>query len=154
MVAVCYLLSSIASKNPKSKMAFEVVIMIGFPGSGKSTYVKTHFNCPQYHIVDGDRFKTPHTMIRDATAHVEKQSIVFDSTGYSADKRAAFVQFGQSVGLPIRAVWITTSLEDSKAQNELRKAAGGNYVPSIAYAYYKKHFEVPDESEGFVLEMV
>jgi bifunctional polynucleotide phosphatase/kinase len=135
-------------------MASEVVIMIGFPGSGKSTYIKRHFACPAYHVVDGDRYKTPKTMVHQASLFVHERSIVFDSTGYSMAKRAAFVQFAEDHGLPVRAVWISTSLEDSQAQNDLRGATGGSHVPESAYLYYATAFEEPCEEEGFLLEIV
>lgn len=135
-------------------MASEVVIMIGFPGSGKSSYIRENFDAVDYHIIDGDRYKTPKTMVRQASLFVDQRSIVFDSTGYSVAKRAAFVQFAWDYGLPVRAVWISTSLEDSQAQNDLRGAAGGNHVPEEAYQFYATAFEEPSEEEGFVLEIV
>jgi len=135
-------------------MASEVVIMIGFPGSGKSTYIKRQFGRGAYHVVDGDRYKTPKTMVHQASLFVHEKSIVFDSTGYSVAKRSAFVQFANEHGLPVRAVWISTSLEDSQAQNDLRGATGGSHVPEEAYQFYATAFEEPSEEEGFVLEIV
>jgi bifunctional polynucleotide phosphatase/kinase len=135
-------------------MASEVVIMIGFPGSGKSTYIRGTFDAASYHIVDGDRYKTPKTMVHQASLFVDQRSIVFDSTGYSVAKRLAFVQFAWDYGLPVRAVWISTSLEDSQAANDLRGAAGGNHVPASAYEFYAEAFEEPSEEEGFALEIV
>jgi len=135
-------------------MAVEVVIMIGFPGSGKSSYICENFDADEYHVVDGDRYKTPKTMLKQASLFVHEKSIVFDSTGYSVAKRAAFVQFANEYGLPVRAVWISTSLEDSQAQNDLRGAAGGNHVPEEAYQFYASAFEEPSEEEGFDLEKI
>jgi bifunctional polynucleotide phosphatase/kinase len=135
-------------------MASEIVIMIGFPGSGKSSYIRENFDTAYYHIVDGDRYKTPKTMLKQASLFVDQRSIVFDSTGYSAVKRAAFIQFARDHRLPVRAVWISTSLKDSQAQNDLRGAAGGNHVPEEAYQFYATAFEEPNEEEGFELEIV
>ena len=135
-------------------MASEIVIMIGFPGSGKSSYIRENFDAADYHIVDGDKYKTPKTMVNQASLFVDQRSIVFDSTGYSVAKRAAFVQFAKHYGLPVRAIWIRTSLEESQAANELRGAAGGTHVPASAYQFYATAFEEPSEEEEFALEIV
>jgi bifunctional polynucleotide phosphatase/kinase len=93
---------SLASKGP------EVVIMVGYPASGKSTVARS---LAGYHIVDGDRLKTEVAMVRDAKAHLGP--VVFDCTGGSKKKRAAFVRFAKDNGLPVRVFWLQTSIEDS-----------------------------------------
>ena len=133
---------SLASASP------EVVIMVGYPASGKSTVARS---LAGYHIVDGDRLKTEAAMVRDAKAHVDLKSIVFDCTGGSKKKRAAFVRFAKDHGLPVRVFWLQTSIEDSMERNKERAEHGGPKVPSVAFYMYRKNFEEPSEEEGFTV---
>ena len=130
---------SLASKGP------EVVIMVGYPASGKSTIAKS---LDGYHIVDGDRLKTEAAMVRDAKAHLGLGTIVFDCTGGSKKKRAAFVRFAKDNGLAVRVFWLQTSIEDSMERNKERAEHGGPKVPAVAFYTYRKHFEEPTEDEG------
>ena len=133
---------SLASKEP------EVVIMVGYPASGKSTVARS---LAGYHIVDGDRLKTEAAMVRDAKAHLGLKSIVFDCTGGSKKKRAAFVRFAKECDLPIRVFWLQTSIEDSMERNKERAEHGGPKVPTVAFYMYRKNFEEPIEEEGFTV---
>ena len=123
----------------------EVVILVGCPASGKSTVAKT---LTGHHRVDGDLFKTVPAMLKDARAHVAASSIVFDCTGSTKKKRAEFIQFAKDHGLPVRILWVTTSMETSMEQNKERVYKGGAYVPPVAFYVYRKNLEPPTEEEG------
>jgi bifunctional polynucleotide phosphatase/kinase len=126
----------------------EVVILVGCPASGKTTVAKT---LTGYHRVDGDLFKTVPAMLKDARAHVAASSIVFDCTGSTKKKRAEFIQFAKDHGLPVRILWVTTSMETSMEQNKERAYKGYAYVPPVAFYVYRKNLEPPTEEEGTVL---
>jgi bifunctional polynucleotide phosphatase/kinase len=131
--------------NPKTSK--EVVIMVGYPASGKSTIAKEL----GYHIVDGDKLKSAAAMIKDAKKHIAISSVVFDSTAGTKEKRAAYVNFAKELGLPVRVFWVQTSIDVSMERNKQRALAGGPRVPDIAFYVYRKRFEEPSEDEGFEL---
>jgi hypothetical protein len=59
----------------------EVIIMIGYPGFGKSTIVSQIFKPAGYEIMSGDELKTSTKMIKVATPFINKgKSVVFDAT--------------------------------------------------------------------------
>jgi len=126
----------------------EVVIMVGSPASGKTTVAKT---LTGHHRVDGDLFKTVPAMLKDARAHVGASSIVFDCTGSTKKKRGEFIQFAKDHGLPVRILWVTTTMERSMEQNKERAYKGSVYVPPVAFYVYRKNLEPPTEEEGTVL---
>jgi bifunctional polynucleotide phosphatase/kinase len=126
-------------------MTREVIVMIGFPGSGKSTYAKRIVEEANYYRVDGDVFKTPHAMVMDALQNAHDRSILFDSTGGTRKRRQVFLDFAKRHQLPIRAVWVTTPIEVALLRNEQRP----NPVPPIALYSFRKHFEEPTLEEGF-----
>jgi bifunctional polynucleotide phosphatase/kinase len=123
----------------------EVVIMVGYPASGKTTIAKDL----GYHRVDGDALKTASAMIKDAEKHVSSESIVFDSTAGTAAKRAEFVKFAQKHDLPVRVFWVQTPIDVAMERNKQRAAAGGPKVPDVVFYVFRKKFESPSADEGF-----
>lgn len=134
-------------KSANAKTTKEVVIMVGYPASGKSTIAKGL----GYHVVDGDTLKSLPAMIKDAKKHIADESVVFDSTAGTKEKRAAYVNFAKEMGLPVRVFWVQTSIDVSMERNKERALAGGQRVPDIAFYVYRKRFETPSEDEGFKL---
>ena len=130
----------------------EVVIMVGYPASGKSTIAHS-LNKEHYYVVSGDIHKTAQKMLKDAEQHLDK-SIIFDSTGGNKEKRKKFVDFAKKHELPIRVFWVKTCIEETMERNKQRSLEGGSHVPSIAFYIFRKHFEEPNESEGFELVSV
>jgi bifunctional polynucleotide phosphatase/kinase len=129
----------------------EVIIMVGYPAAGKSTIVRDVFGPAHYHCVSGDVLKTPAAMVKDAEKHIGHQSVVFDSTAGRKAKRAVFVNFAKKHKLPARVLWVNTTIDDSMERNKQRATDGAHRVPDVAFYVYRKHFDPPDESEGFQL---
>lgn len=126
----------------------EVVVMVGFPGSGKSTVART-LEERGYYRVDGDAFGTATAMIRDAerqSGHHD-QSIVFDSTAGTIVRRKLFVDWAKERSLPVRFVWVQTGMEEAMRWNATREKP----VPVVAFYTYRKRFEPPTEAEGAAL---
>lgn len=134
-------------KSAKAKEEKEVVIMVGYPASGKSTIAKGL----GYYIVDGDKLKSAPAMIKDAKKHIADGSVVFDSTAASKEKRAIYVAFAKEHGLPVRVFWVQTPIDVSMERNKQRALQGGPKVPDIAFYMFRKKFEMPTEDEGFKL---
>lgn len=125
----------------------EVVIMVGYPGSGKTTIARA-LEEQGYFRADGDILKTPAAMIREATKHVQQKSIVFDSTAGTIDKRKLYIDFAKVHGLSSRIIWVTTTIEESMQRNATREKP----VPNIAYWVYRAKFQAPDVWEGAIVE--
>lgn len=122
--------------------AKEVILMIGYPGSGKTTYAKS---LSDYHRVDGDLLKTAAAMKRDAVKYIETKSIIFDCLSSTIKKRAEFIEFAKKHGIPVRAIWIKTTMEESMRRNKERDSP----VPNVVFYVYKKNFVPPSLEEGF-----
>lgn len=130
----------------------EVIILVGYPGSGKSTLAKTHLVPHGYYQVNGDLLKTPKAMIQDAKQHLD-QSIIFDATNGTKEKRAYFIQFAKEIQRPVRCLWVQTSLEESLKQVKQRELETGIKIPSVVLYVYRKHFEEPTEDECIVVKV-
>ena len=124
----------------------EVVLMVGYPGSGKSTYAKTHFTSSNYTIISGDTYKSSQSKIIKALKNeVSKgQSVVLDATHSNVKKRAIFITIAKDLGLFIRVVLVDATIEEAMYQNQQRE----NPVPNIAMWMYRKYYERPTVDEN------
>ena len=150
-----------SGKNPNPKWAQldkcvvdskELVIMVGYPGSGKSTYIESNFDTDNYTILRGDKLKTEAEIKKALIKELEKDnSVVLDATNASKKKRQIFIKIAKERKIPVKVVHITTSMKESMNQNKQRDVK----VPDMAFFNYKKNFEKPSKSEGIneIIEM-
>lgn len=132
----------------------EIIIMMGYPGSGKSTIAKEICKKnAKYICIEGDVYKTSAKMIKASIEHMKlKKSIVFDATNSSSKKRKEYIDHALKYRYSVKCIHVSSSLDVSYKRNLLRPSE--KQVPKIAYSVYKKHFESPDENEGFQLVVV
>ena len=131
----------------------EIIIMMGYPGSGKSTIAKNICKNDNYIHISGDIHKTSSKMRKASLEHIlQKKSIVFDATHSSIKKRKEFIDLGKKYNYEVKCIHVTTSLDISYKRNKSRNDE--NQVPKIAYSVYKKYYEEPTEEEGFTLYTV
>jgi bifunctional polynucleotide phosphatase/kinase len=128
----------------------EIVIMVGFPGSGKSSIAKQLCENKNYVHIEGDIYKSSSKMIKRALEYIpQNKSIIFDATNSSVKKRAEYLNFAKKHGYTARCMHVATPLDVAYKRNKTRDPE--KQVPRIAYNVYSKHYEKPSEIEGFEL---
>lgn len=131
----------------------QIIIMMGYSGSGKSTIAKNICQNESFIYIEGDLYKSSAKMIKASLEHIaQKKSIVFDATHSSSKKRQEYVELGKKYDYKVVCIHVSTSLEIAYKRNKLRNYE--KYVPKIAYSVYSKHYEQPNELEGFALFVV
>jgi bifunctional polynucleotide phosphatase/kinase len=132
----------------------EIIIMVGYPGSGKTTIAKHICKNNNYIHIAGDTFKSISSKMKKAAVEYIKdaKSIIFDATHSNIKKRKEFIDFSNKYNYKVKCIYVTTSRLISKKRNRLRKDI--YRVPSIAYSIYDKYYEEPTETEGFYLYKV
>lgn len=125
----------------------EIVIMMGYPGSGKSTFVEKYFgDKDNYEIIHGDELKTEAKMKKALKNGIlNDKSVVIDATHSSKKKRKVFIDIAKKEDIPVRIIRMTTTIEESMSRNLERTIK----VPKIALYMYRKHYEEPTIDEGF-----
>ena len=129
---------------------FEIIIMMGYPGSGKSTIAK-HISDTndKYVVISGDIHKTIPKMKKASLEYIGNKSIVFDATHSSIKKRLEYINFARKHNYSVKCIHVATSMDISYKRNKYR--SNKKQVPRIAYYVYRKHYEEPNEDEGFEL---
>ncbi len=149
----------------------EVVITVGYPGSGKGTFIKPllaqGYQCFNRDTVGGSTAKGNSLIYTEANeAHARGvRHFVFDNTYGTVAARSAVVQFAATNALPIRCLWLQTTLEQAQvfaSRRQVQRTGGllrkeeykahrgdANMFPPGAQYAYRKRFEEPTLAEGF-----
>ena len=112
----------------------KLVILMGPPGSGKSTTARLLAAAGYTHI-EQDAFSSKGAVLKAVKAALATgSSVVVDATHSSAKNREPYMALA-----PSRILW---HIRDGRPFNELRLAP----VPEVAYAIYSKYFVRPTEA--------
>jgi len=137
--------------KPRKK---ELLLIVGFPGSGKSEFVKKYILPHNYEYVNRDIHKTKAKCIKLTRAALEKdKSVVIDNTNLDYVSRMTYVEIGLEFGYKrIRCIQIDIDFELAKHLNNVRHIYSDGEVSKIsdiAYNMMKKKYEVPTTEECF-----
>ena len=141
---------------PHEELRCEVVLMSGFPGSGKDHYVAESF--PGWPVVSLDRVREDldvdpaddqggvvQEAREEARAHLRAgRSFVWNATNISKRLRARCIRLFADYGAKIRIVYVEVPEETLRAQNRSRKAV----VPDRVLDDLIDRWEVPDRTEA------
>ena len=131
----------------------EVIVFVGFPASGKSTFCKRHLIPRGYVWINRDTLKTQDNCMKLARSTLsDGKSVVVDNTNPSKDARKAYIDIAKKAGVPVRCFRFDTDEKLAVHLNYFRERITNGtspHVPTIGYSTYKKKFEEPVLAEGF-----
>ncbi|CAK6974958.1 bifunctional polynucleotide phosphatase/kinase isoform X1 [Scomber scombrus] len=132
----------------------EVIVAVGFPASGKSTFFHTHVIPKGYAYVNRDTLGSWQSCVAACERALrEGRSVAVDNTNPDLDSRKRYVDVAKAAGVSCRCFHFSASLEQAKHNNRYREMAPSdskhNKVNDMVFHSYKKHFVAPALSEGF-----
>ena len=117
-----------------------LIVFVGMPGAGKTTFFKTHLEPVGYTHINQDTLKSRAAILSAAKRAMDQgKDVVIDSTNPALEGRVEFYEMALTRDYDITVLYF---VRDGTGWNALR---GENKVPIIAYHMYFKKLEPPTE---------
>jgi predicted kinase len=125
----------------------EMILLIGIPGAGKSTFYQERFAETHIHI-NLDTLKTRRREMALVTAClVGGLPCVVDNTNVSAAERARYIPLARQAGWQVVGYYFLAGLEEAQQRN--RQRTGKALVPEKGLRSRWRLLEPPRLDEGF-----
>ena len=131
-------------------MSLELVLLVGLPASGKSTFYHERFADTHVHVSkdliprSADKAKRQRRLIEEALA--EGRSVVVDNTNASPEERAAAIDLAKAAGARVVAYLFDETVPACRERNAKRE--GTVQVPLVGLYATAKRLRKPIADEG------
>lgn len=128
----------------------ELIILVGFPGSGKSHFAKTHLK--GYEIINRDTLNSMQKCVQTVQDALQKgKSCVVDNTNPDQGSRRKFIEIAKNLGIKARCFVMNTSYHHSRHNNIYRELTDSTHqkISDMIINSYKIKYAEPKISEGF-----
>ncbi|PCH38769.1 PNK3P-domain-containing protein [Wolfiporia cocos MD-104 SS10] len=138
----------------------EIVLFVGYPSLGKSSFYREHFEPAGYVHINQDTLRTRDKCVKAAQEAVQEgKSCVVDNTNRNAETRKHYVDLAKRLRLPIRCFMFNGSMELAWHNNLYRafnlppsraaKEPKRELLPYSAFTSFRAQFEEPTLEGGY-----
>ena len=131
----------------------EVVLFVGYPASGKTTFFKKLLERKGYCHVNRDTLGSWQKCVSKCTEFLKTgRCVAVDNTNPDKDSRARYVQVAKRFSVPVRCFQFMTSIEHARHNNRFRELISIDKlvrVNDMVFNMYKSKFVEPSLDEGF-----
>ena len=147
-----------------NRITNDMILLIGFPGSGKSTWAERYSTNRNYTVsissdkireelygdeaTQGDNNKI-FSLVRERTEKALKdcKDVIIDATNMTVKDRSAYFDIAKTYGATVTGILFDIPVEECKRRNSKRDRV----VPDFVYDKMTKRYEQPQLSEGFTI---
>jgi aryl-alcohol dehydrogenase-like predicted oxidoreductase len=157
------------SRRPPPEATGDVVVIVGLPGAGKTTLASDLEREGYLRLNRDEAGGRLADLLPELAARLAggQRRVVLDNTYGSRAARNAVIEAAWAQGVPVRSVWLTTSLEDAQVNavgrmlakhgrllepgemKRLSRRDPGAFAPQALFRH-RRELEPPDVAEGFV----
>ncbi|CAO3667035.1 unnamed protein product [Umbelopsis ramanniana] len=132
----------------------EVILFVGYPASGKSTFAHKHLVPKGYVYINQDTLKTRDKCVAACRAALEEgKSAVIDNTNAEKFTREYYIKAAKASNAKIRCFWFTASRELAEHNNSYRAynagEGGRELLSRMVFQMFSSKFQEPTASEGY-----
>ena len=130
----------------------EVIVFVGFPASGKTTFYEKIMKPNGYVHVNRDTLGSWQKCVSLCEQELCRgRKIVVDNTNPDRESRRRYIACAQKNGIPVRCFHFMTTLSQAKHNNRFRELTTSTKrkVTEIAYNTFKSKYIQPATTEGF-----
>ncbi len=131
---------------PKGK---NMVLFVGAPGTGKSTYYEKNLKDKGYVHINQDELKTKAKMLKSTRDNMKvDKNIVIDATNPGQKRREEFYELAKKNDYNVTVIYF---VRDGRGWNKLRAEP----VPNVAYGVFYKYLDepTPENTPGTLYEL-
>ncbi|KAK3689081.1 polynucleotide kinase 3 phosphatase-domain-containing protein [Podospora appendiculata] len=134
----------------------EMVLFVGPPGAGKSTFYWKHLEPLGYERINQDTLKSKDKCLKAAADSLKAGvPIAIDNTNPDPEVRAQWLELASKHNVPVRCIWFKAPkslCEHNDAVRSLNKALNPESrvsLPQLAFNGFFSRFKEPKTKEGF-----
>lgn len=130
----------------QSGISPEMILMIGIPGSGKSTFCQNHF--PQRRVISLDILRTRFQEDKALQASLQAgEDCIIDNTNVTKAERAKYITAAKAAGYRVIGYYFRSRINECLVRNARRN--GKNRIPDAGVIGRAQLLELPEYAEGF-----
>lgn len=129
----------------------DLIIFVGFPGSGKSTFISKNLIQNNYNVISQDILKTKSKCLKLCEQYMhDKKKIVIDNTNPSIEVRKEYIELAKKYNYNVRCFHMNTN-ENHARHNCMYRYLYQNksQIPGLVFNIFKKKYEKPSIKEGY-----
>ncbi|CAH1778594.1 unnamed protein product [Owenia fusiformis] len=130
----------------------EIIVLVGFPASGKTFFTETYLKPAGYLHVNRDQLGSWQKCVQACKKAVSQgQKVAVDNTSPDQESRQRYTSVAKEAGVPCRCFIFNTTLQQARHNEAFRKITNPAHQPinDMIMNSYKSKFTPPTLAEGF-----